>query len=101
MKEAVQRQISTPPCPPYFHDLYERSGGQKFGLSFHDFAEILQEVGGSYLAPGTSESDTAEFHQSLRVEDLALARAYRILERTADQSKQLALYRELESRKAR
>jgi tetratricopeptide (TPR) repeat protein len=32
---------------------------------------------------------------------LALARAYRILARTADQSRQLALYRDLETRKAR
>ena len=75
MKEAVQRQVSSPACPPYFHDLYVRSGGQKFGLSFQDFAEILHEVSGRYLAPGASESDTAEFHRSLRVEDLALARA--------------------------
>ena len=75
MKEAVQRRASTPACPPYFRDLYERSGGQRFGLSFQDFAEILQEVGGRYLAPGASESDIAEFHQSLRIEDLALARA--------------------------
>jgi RNA polymerase sigma-70 factor, ECF subfamily len=75
MKEAVQRQVSTPACPPYFRDLYERSGGQKFGLSFQDFAEILQEVAGRYLVPGASESETAELHRSLHVEDLALARA--------------------------
>jgi RNA polymerase sigma-70 factor, ECF subfamily len=75
VKEAVQRQVSTSVCPPYFHDLYVRSGGQKFGLSFQDVADILQEVSGRYLAAGASESDTAEFHRSLRVEDLALARA--------------------------
>jgi RNA polymerase sigma-70 factor (ECF subfamily) len=75
VKEAVQRQVSTPAYPPYFHDLYVRSGGQKFGLSFQDLAEILQEVGGRYLVPGASESDTAELHRSLHVEDLALARA--------------------------
>lgn len=75
MKEAVQRRVSTQACPPHFHDLYVRSGGQKFGLSFQDFAEILQEVSGRYLVPGASESDTAELHRSLHVEDLALARA--------------------------
>jgi RNA polymerase sigma-70 factor (ECF subfamily) len=74
VNEDVQRQISTLACPQYFRDLYVRSGGQKFGLSFQDFAEILQEVGRRYLAPGASQSDTAEFHRSLQVEDLALAR---------------------------
>jgi RNA polymerase sigma-70 factor (ECF subfamily) len=75
VKEAVQTQVSTPAYPPYFHDLYVRSGGRQFGLSFQEFAEILQEVGGRYLSTGAPDSEAAEFHQSLRLEDLALARA--------------------------
>lgn len=64
-----------PGCPPYFHDLYLRSGGQRFGLGFQDFAEILQKVADRYLVPGASQSETAELHRSLHVEDLALAHA--------------------------
>jgi RNA polymerase sigma-70 factor (ECF subfamily) len=81
VKEAVQparvasTQVSTPTYPPYFHDLYLRSEGQQFGLSFQEFAEILQEVSGRYLSAGASDSDSAEFHRGLRLEDLALARA--------------------------
>lgn len=75
MKEAIQRQVSMPGCPPYFHDLYLRSGGQRFGLGFQDFAEILQKVADRYLVPGASQSETAELHRSLHVEDLALAHA--------------------------
>jgi RNA polymerase sigma-70 factor (ECF subfamily) len=75
VKEAVQTQVSTPTHPPYFRDLYVRSGGQAFGLSFQEFAEILQEVGGRYLSADASESDASEFQQRLRLEDLALARA--------------------------
>ncbi len=61
--------------PPYFAELYARSGGQKFGLSLRDFAQILQEVGGRYLPAGALEKEAAELHRSLKVEDLALARA--------------------------
>jgi RNA polymerase sigma-70 factor (ECF subfamily) len=75
VQEAVQTQVSTPIYPPHFQVLYVKSGGGNFGLSLHEFAEILQEVAGRYLAPGASESETSEFHQSLRIEDLALARA--------------------------
>jgi RNA polymerase sigma-70 factor, ECF subfamily len=62
-------------CPAYFTGLYERSGGEKLGLSFHQFADTLHEVSGRYLGPDASQAEITEFHHSLRLEELALARA--------------------------
>jgi RNA polymerase sigma-70 factor, ECF subfamily len=61
--------------PPYFADLYARSCGEKYGLSFGEFAAILQEVSRQYLPPYASSEEVAELQQSLRLEELALARA--------------------------
>jgi RNA polymerase sigma-70 factor (ECF subfamily) len=60
--------------PPYFAGLYFRSCAEKYGLSFDEFAAIVQEVGRQYL-PDAPSDDVAQLHQSLRVEELALARA--------------------------
>ncbi len=62
-------------CPAYFTGLYARSGGGRVGLTLGEFAEILREVSGRYLAPNASQAEAVEFHQSLRLEELALARA--------------------------
>jgi RNA polymerase sigma-70 factor, ECF subfamily len=64
-----------PEYPGYFVALYQRSGGEKFGLSLLAFAQILQEVGAKYLPSGAGEAELAEFHNSLHLEELALARA--------------------------
>jgi RNA polymerase sigma-70 factor (ECF subfamily) len=61
--------------PLYFADLYDKSKAQEFGLSFDDFAAILEQVSRAYLAPDTSQAEVRELHASLRLEDLALARA--------------------------
>jgi RNA polymerase sigma-70 factor (ECF subfamily) len=61
--------------PPYFADLYARSDAQRFGLGFGEFAEILQEVSGRYLPADATPAEAAEFNRSLRLEELALARA--------------------------
>ena len=61
--------------PPYFVELYAQSGGQKFGLSFEEFARILQEVSDRYLPKHATPANAVELHRSLRLEDLALARA--------------------------
>jgi len=53
--------------------LYEKSGN--FGLSREHFAAILKEIATKYLLPGASPRETAELYASLRVEELALARA--------------------------
>ena len=56
-------------------ELFERSGGEKLGLCLEAFARILGEVAQKYLSPGAGETEAQELLQSLRVEELALARA--------------------------
>jgi RNA polymerase sigma-70 factor (ECF subfamily) len=58
-------------------DLYQKSGSQEFGLSREQFAAILKEIAAKYLPAGSSseERDWKELFASLRLEDLALARA--------------------------
>jgi RNA polymerase sigma-70 factor, ECF subfamily len=53
--------------------LHEKSGN--FGLSIQQFAAILTEVAAKYLPPGASAQQVADLYLSLRVEELALARA--------------------------
>jgi RNA polymerase sigma-70 factor (ECF subfamily) len=55
--------------------LYAKSGGEKFGLSYSEFAATLRETSAKYLTPDASLSETMTFYQSLRLEDLSLARA--------------------------
>jgi len=81
MKQAVEVGASTLVAledrrfPAYFAVLYATSCGEKYGLSFQDFAAILEEVARQYLPPGATPVETAELHRSLRHEELALARA--------------------------
>jgi RNA polymerase sigma-70 factor (ECF subfamily) len=56
--------------PHCFADLYRKSGAQKFGLAFEEFAAILESLRARYLP-----ADPKEFFQNLRLEDLALARS--------------------------
>ena len=53
--------------------LYEKSGN--FGLSREQFVAILSQIAAKYLPSGASPQETAELFASLRVEELALARA--------------------------
>ena len=54
-------------------ELHARSGGEKIGLARETFAAILCEVGSRQAA--CSESELRTFFLSLRVDELALARA--------------------------
>jgi RNA polymerase sigma-70 factor (ECF subfamily) len=54
-------------------ELYQKSGNS--GLSREQFALILDQVAAKYLPPGASAREIAELYASLRVEELALARA--------------------------
>src|SRR5437879_3608924 len=71
----AEGSVPEPDYPPYFADCYAKSAAGKFGLSFSDFAGILQEISARYLAPGATLPKVAELHQSLRLEELVLARA--------------------------
>jgi RNA polymerase sigma-70 factor, ECF subfamily len=56
-------------------ELYRRSRGAEFGLTLDDFDCILREVTKKYLPADASASERQELLVSLRVEELALARA--------------------------
>jgi len=71
----IEKAGTAEECPAYFGELYSQSGGQKFGLSFEDFALILGEVSRRYLPPQASPAEAAELHRSLKIEELVLARA--------------------------
>jgi RNA polymerase sigma-70 factor, ECF subfamily len=55
-------------------DLYERSGGQRYGLSHDEFCLVLEQVAGKYI-PSALEPERMQFWQELKLEELALARA--------------------------
>ncbi len=54
-------------------ELYEKSGNS--GLTRQQFVAVLNEITAKFLPPGASPRETAELWGSLRVEELALARA--------------------------
>jgi RNA polymerase sigma-70 factor (ECF subfamily) len=56
-------------------DLYAKGGCEKIGLARESFAAILCEVGSKQATPATSENEIRTFLLSLRVDELALARA--------------------------
>ena len=55
-------------------ELYARSGAARFELSAEQFTAILDEIARKYK-PAGSTFDLRELYSSLRIEDLALARA--------------------------
>jgi RNA polymerase sigma-70 factor, ECF subfamily len=56
-------------------DLHAKSGCEKVGLTRESFAVILCEVGSKHATAATSETEIRTFFLSLRVDELALARA--------------------------
>ncbi len=56
-------------------ELYEGSGAAAYDISAADFARTVAEVARKYLPPEAGPEDTAELLNSLRVEELVLARA--------------------------
>src|SRR5580698_844871 len=56
-------------------ELHAKSGGEQLGITREGFAAILCDVATKYLPEAGSESEARIFLQSLRVEELALARA--------------------------
>jgi RNA polymerase sigma-70 factor (ECF subfamily) len=56
-------------------DLHARSGCEKIGLTRESFAVILCEVGSKNATAATPETEIRSFFLSLRVDELALARA--------------------------
>ena len=56
-------------------ELYEKSGGKELGLSWEEFAGILREIAARYLPEATPPGEIESLYRSLRLEELALARA--------------------------
>jgi RNA polymerase sigma-70 factor (ECF subfamily) len=59
---------------PIVASLYQKSGGQAFGLSAEQFAVILRDIACKYLAANPTPGEQLQLLNSLRIEDLALAR---------------------------
>jgi RNA polymerase sigma-70 factor (ECF subfamily) len=56
-------------------DLHAKGGCEKIGLSREAFAAILCDIGSKHATAATSESEIRTFFLSLRIDELALARA--------------------------
>ena len=56
-------------------ELWAVSGAEKFGVSHQQFAAILSKIGAKYLPAGSSPDDEVALYRSLRIQELALARA--------------------------
>lgn len=55
--------------------LHSASGGEKFGLDFEQFRVILERIAAKYLPLGSTAAAICDFYHTLRIEELALARA--------------------------
>jgi RNA polymerase sigma-70 factor, ECF subfamily len=58
-----------------FADLLRTSGAERLGLAREHFHQILVQIGEKYLPADAGVEDARELYQTLRVADLALARA--------------------------
>src|SRR3984893_10822063 len=56
-------------------DLHAKGGCEKIGLSRESFAAILVDIGSKNTTASTSEAEIRAFFVSLRIDELALARA--------------------------
>src|SRR5580700_6742651 len=56
-------------------ELHAKSGSQKIGLNQESFASILCDVATKHLPTGTTHAEARTFLLTLRVDELALARA--------------------------
>jgi RNA polymerase sigma-70 factor (ECF subfamily) len=54
--------------------LYEKSGGERYGLTLQAFEVVLEQVAVKYV-PEASQQQKLEFWRDLKLEELALARA--------------------------
>jgi RNA polymerase sigma-70 factor (ECF subfamily) len=57
------------------HQLYEKSGADRYGLTSPQFADLLVAIGEKYLQPDASHHERRTLYTSLHVEELVLARA--------------------------
>ncbi|MFB3815049.1 MAG: RNA polymerase sigma factor [Terriglobales bacterium] len=60
---------------PLFRELYVKSAAAEYNFAEADFAAVLAAVGAKYLPPDADHDEAVRFYSSLRLEELALARA--------------------------
>jgi RNA polymerase sigma-70 factor (ECF subfamily) len=60
---------------PLVNELYQKSRGGEFGLTVEAFEQVMKEVVAKYLPANAPSAAAHDFCTSLRVEELALARA--------------------------
>lgn len=75
MSTTSQATTVAPIVQELLAELYARSGAEKFALTRESFAAILREIGERYVTVATPEGEVRTLFISLRVEELALARA--------------------------
>ena len=76
MSQSAQPAAVLPPeLEALVRELYQKSGGEKFGLAQQEFTAIVCEIGSKYVNPGGEISLFRELYLTLRVEELVLARA--------------------------
>ena len=76
MDSATQPVVAGPPeIESLLAELYLKSNGEKYGFSQLEFSVTLQEIRAKYLAADVDARAIRELYLSLRVEELALARA--------------------------
>ncbi len=69
------RLAPKPASNSLFGNLYRRSNAESFGLAYERFVQVLEQAGAKCLAAGADDSERRQFYESLKVEELALARA--------------------------
>src|SRR6266705_5694665 len=76
MTDSAQPAIAfSAPIDSLAAELYKKSSGERFGITWQEFASILCEVGRKYLPAVADEAAACELYLNLRVEELVLARA--------------------------
>src|SRR5579864_2437779 len=56
-------------------ELWQRSGGEQFGLTVADCLRLLDAIARKYLPPGAGDRELRELARSLKAEELALTQA--------------------------
>src|SRR5438105_8074167 len=59
---------------PLLVELFDKSGGQRYGMDLAQFSAILIAIAEKYLSPDAKETEVRELYLSLRIEELVLSR---------------------------
>lgn len=74
-RDGVQSEVEASGLDALQAAIYEKSRGELFGVTRQQFESILGEIAGKYLPAAPAQNQIRELYISLRVEELALARA--------------------------